>query len=234
MKNKVKVGGVVEYLVGGIFFFTGVGLLIGAIIAFVSNQNFKETSKEIEAIISEITSYRDSDGDKDHDVWVTYRVDGREYTEEISFYSSSMYEGKAIDILVDMNYPTRIRSVSGNTFVVWFLGGMGLVFTLVGGCVLLVPLDRKNKTKKLLESGHYVYATVTGGYMNTHIEVNGRNPYRLECEYEDVFSGVTHKFKSENIWVDPMPYVGREIRVYCNRDFSGSYYVDIDSLHMCI
>ena len=234
MKKDVKVGGIVEYLVGGIFCFVGICMLVGGIIAFVSNRNFKQNASEVEGVITDIRTRYDSDGDSHHDVWVTYTVDGREYTEEIHFYSSSMYEGKTIKVLVDRNYPTRVRSADGNIFLVAFLGGMGLIFAFAGGCVLLVPVSRKAKRKKIIEAGYYVYAQVTGGHLNTHIEVNGRSPYKLECKYEDVFSGVTHIFKSENIWVDPQPYVGREIKVYCNRDFSGYYYVDIDSLHMCM
>lgn len=234
MKSNVKVGGLVEKICGGVFFAVGLGMLIGAVAVFISNQNFKQTAREIEAVIADISTHYDSDGESHYDVWVTYEVEGREYTEEISFYSSGMYEGKVMDILVDRDYPTRIRSVSGSIFVVAILGGMGLTFALAGGCTLMVPIRRKAKMKTMIESGYYVYATVTGGFMCYNYTVNNRHPYKLECKYEDVFSGVTHMFTSEHIWADPQPYVGREIKVHCNRDFSGDYYVDIDSLHMCM
>ncbi len=230
MKRNVKVGGFVEYIFGGIFFAVGIGMLIGAVVAFLSNQNFKQSAREIEGVISQIGTHYDSDGDSHHDVWVTYEVDGREYTEEISFYSSSMFEGKAIEILVDNMYPTRIRSVSGSLFVVLLLGGMGLIFSVVGGSALLGPLRRRAKVKKVIAAGHYVYAEVTGSFLCRNYTVNNRHPFKLECNYEDVFSGINHMFTSDHIWTDPQAYVGRQVKVYCNRDFTGPYYVDIESL----
>lgn len=230
MSKNVKVGGAVEFICGGVFFFVGIGLLVGAVIAFVSNQNFKENAKAIEGVITEINTHYDSDGDSHHDVWVTYSVDGREYTEEISFYSSSMFEGKAIEILVDNMYPTRIRSTSGSIFLVLILGGMGLVFGLVGGITLMIPVRRKAKAKKMIEAGYYVYAEVTGGFVCYNYTLNGRHPFKLECKYEDVFSGISHMFTSEYMWTDPQVFVGRQVKVYCNRDFNGPHYVDLDSL----
>lgn len=230
MKKNIKVGGAVEFICGGVFFFVGLCMLLGGVAAFISNQNFKQSAREIEGIITEINTHYDSDGDSHHDVWVTYSVDGREYTEEISFYSSSMFEGKPIEILVDNMYPTRIRSTSGSLFVVLILGGMGLVFALVGGGTLLVPLRRRAKVKKVIEAGHYVYAEVTGGFLCRNYTVNNRHPFKLECKYEDVFSGINHMFTSDHIWTDPNMYVGRQIKVYCSQDFTGPYYVDMDSL----
>lgn len=230
MKRNVKVGGFVEYMVGGIFLFTGICMLIGGIAAFIFNQNFKQGAREVEGVITDIKTHYDMDGDSHRDVWVTYTVDGREYTEEINFYSSSMYEGKEIELLVDMMYPTRIQSTSGSLFLVLMLGGMGLIFALAGSCVMLVPLRKKENMKKLIAAGYYVYAEVTGGFVCHNYTVNNRHPYKLECKYEDVFSGISHMFTSDYIWDDPQMYVGRQIKVYCNREFSGEYYVDIDDL----
>mgnify|MGYP006874832304 CR=1 FL=1 len=46
MRKNIKVGGAVEFICGGVFFFVGIGLLVGAVIAFISNQNFKENASE--------------------------------------------------------------------------------------------------------------------------------------------------------------------------------------------
>lgn len=234
MRSNVKVGGIVEKVCGGVFLAVGIGMIIGAIVAAMFGQKFKETAREIQGVIAEIDKWYDDDGESHYDVWVTYEMEGREYTEEISFYSSGMYEGKPIDILVDMNYPTRIRSVDGSIFLVAILGGMGLIFAVAGGTVFAIPILRNAKIKKVKEGGYYVYAQVTGGFVCNNYTVNNRHPYKMECKYEDVFSGITHMFTSEHIWVDPQPYVGREVKVYCNRDFNGDYYVDVDSLHMCM
>lgn len=230
MKGKFSKDSAFELIFGGVFFFVGTCLLAGGIVSYVLHQNFRQIATEVQAVIADIQTHVGMDGDMEHDVWVTYEREGREYTEEINFYSSSMYKGKEITVLVDMNNPNRVRSVRGNIFLISILSGLGIVFATVGGVVLLIPVFRSARKKKAIAAGYYVYATVTGGKLNTHIAINNQNPYRLECEYTDVFSGVTHKFSSDYIWEDPEVYVGREVKVYCNRDFSGYYYVDVDSL----
>lgn len=225
-----KRGNIVESICGGVFLFVGICMLFGSVAAFISNQKFKEIAVEVQGVITEIRTYYDSDDEAHHDVWVAYSMNGSNYNEEINFYSSSMYEGKEIDLLVDPSYPTRVRSVSGNVFLVCILGGMGLIFSGVGGGVFGVRIHKANKRKRLIAQEHYVYAQVTGGYMCHNYSVNGRHPYKLECKYEDVFSGITHIFESDYIWEDPQFYEGREVKVFCQSDFNGDYYVDLESL----
>ena len=71
---------------------------------------------------------------------------------------------------------------------------------------------------------------ITEAFICRNYTVNGRHPYKLECKYEDVFSGITHMFSSDYVWENPQAYIGRQVKVYCNRDFTGPYYVDLDSL----
>ena len=227
MKNP---GHIIPVVMGMIFFLVGLGLVFGGVKYTISTKEKISESEVIMGEITEINTWYDSDGDSHHDVFVEYEYDGKEYDRELNSYSSSMYEGKEIELLVDMMYPTRVRSTSGSTFLVLILGGMGILFAAVGGGVMLGPVRKKAKMKKMIAAGYYVYAEVTGGYLCRNYTVNGRHPYKMECKYEDVFSGITHMFHSDYIWEDPQMYMGRQVKVYCNRDFSGEYYVDVDSL----
>lgn len=228
-----KRGNAVEHICGGVFLLVGIIMLIVGIAFFASNQKFKESAMEVTGVITDITKHYDSDGDAHHDVWVEYSINGSSYNEEINFYSSSMYEGKEINLLVDPVYPTRVHSVGGDVFFVCMFGGMGLIFSCIGGSVFYAGIRKRNKRNRLIAQGHSVFAQVTGGYMCHNYSVNGRHPYKLECKYEDIYSGITHIFESDYLWEDPQFYVGREVIVFCESDFNGDYYVDLESLTVC-
>ena len=61
-------------VIGAVFFVIGI---------FICILMFNTKGKiETTGVITEITSYRDSDGDRRHNVYVAYEVDGREYESE--------------------------------------------------------------------------------------------------------------------------------------------------------
>ena len=88
-------------LFGGIFALVGLGLLIGGIIWFTSTKKFISNADVVSATITEIDTYRDRDGDYHHSVFVAYEYAGRNYDVYLPEYSSSMYEGKKINVYVD-------------------------------------------------------------------------------------------------------------------------------------
>ncbi len=55
-------------------------LLVGiGIILLLSGGRFRQRAVEVDAVINEIQSYRDSDGDYCHRVYVNYTYGGKEY-----------------------------------------------------------------------------------------------------------------------------------------------------------
>jgi hypothetical protein len=107
---------------------------------------------------------------------------------------------------------------------------IGGVFTIIGVSFLLVTLGSKKKKKKLIETGRKYYAEVTGAIINYRIQVNRRNPYRLDCRYIDEFTGVTYLYRSENVWENPDQYIGLQVPVYVNPNKPKEYYVAVDEL----
>ena len=107
---------------------------------------------------------------------------------------------------------------------------IGGVFTIIGVSFLLVTLGSEKKKKKLIETGRKYYAEVTGAIINYRVQVNRKNPYRLDCRYVDEFTGVTYLYRSENVWDNPDQYIGLQVPVYVNPNKPKEYYVAIDDL----
>ena len=88
------------------FGLIGVGLIIGGFIYMGSSLRFQSIAVEVSGTITNITTRVDSDGDTHHTVLVSYSYGGRDFDNvHLSFYSSSMYEGKEIPLLVDPGNP---------------------------------------------------------------------------------------------------------------------------------
>ena len=68
--------------VDGVFLAVGIGMIIGAIVAAMFGQKFKETAREIQGVIAEIDTWYDDDGESHYDVWVTYECGQIEIYEE--------------------------------------------------------------------------------------------------------------------------------------------------------
>lgn len=90
-------------------------------------QEVKPRIETIDATISRIETYTDSDGDTQHTVYVDYRYGGKTYKDvELSRYSSSMDEGDEITVELDPKNPEELASSPLGSLIV------GIVFTLVG------------------------------------------------------------------------------------------------------
>ena len=109
-------------------------------------------------------------------------------------------------------------------------GSMGAIWLLVGiGFLIFVGIKDKKK-KELIQNGNMIYAEVTGGSEVFNVQVNGRHPWKLECKYEDPFSGEIYLYSSRNVFLDPYLYIGQQIAVYVDKNDPSKYYVDIQSL----
>ena len=224
MKRKA---GSADKMVGIIFAAIGIFFVIVSIAMSGMTKRFAERADKIMATISDIETYRDSDGDRHHRVTVTYVKDGEWHEVKLSNYNSSMDEGDEIEILVD---GTRAISASGTSSGFAIMGAVGALFAGIGIALAASSVLRKRKQRKIMENGNMIWAEVTGGVLCRNVSVNGRHPYKLDCKYEDVFSGSIYMFRSDYLWEDPELYVGRQIKVYTNPNAMNEYYVDVDSL----
>lgn len=222
-KNKIV------YVIFGIFSMVGIGLLIGGICSGIYFANFKSEAVKITGEITEIREAYDSDDGIEYQAYVSYSYDGKDYENvPLNSYSSSMYEGKEIELLCDPEHPGRVMVGSLGIILPAVLGGMGIIFTLVGIIPLIVMMRKKKKQKEVLERGYVIQATVTDIQQNRNYSVNGRHPYVIYCSYKDMGQDVTYKFKSENLWTDPTGVLppGSTVGVYVMPNDYSRYYVD--------
>lgn len=62
---------------------------------------------------------------------------------------------------------------------------------------------------------------------NGSVAVNGVNPFFLECHYQNPATGQTHVFRSENLPYYPAELIGKEVKIYVDRENFSHYYVDV-------
>ncbi|MBR4083329.1 MAG: DUF3592 domain-containing protein [Lachnospiraceae bacterium] len=221
-----------DYLIFGIFGLVGVIFLIVCTFLTISGKKFDETAVEVSGTIMTIESYRDSDGDRHHRVYVDYEYQGRKYKDvRLNSYNSSMREGKEIILKLDPDNPEKVRTLHGNLIASVIMGGMGLIFVLVGIIPTVLGIRKDRRNKKLREQGRYIYAIVERIDINYSYSLNGRHPFVVYCNYQDEFSGVLYRFMSDNIWTDPYPILqqGSEVRVYVDGQDYSKYHVDVES-----
>ena len=212
-----------------IFGLIGVGLIIGGFVYMSSSLRFQSIAVEVSGTITNITTRVDSDGDTHHSVLVSYSYGGRDFNNvHLSFYSSSMYEGKVIPLLVDPGNPGHMTSKSGDTFGYMMLLGMGLIFSLVGFIPLGGMLASSQRDKKLVENGKLLQATVERIDLNHSVTYNGRHPYLIFCTYWDAYQDVTYRFKSKNLMQEPGCAPGDPIKVYVNPKDYSKYIVYVE------
>ena len=91
-----------------VFAVIGVGMLIGSFSILNMETSAMDGAEEITAYITDIQIHRDSDGDVDHDVFVTYEYDGVTYEDQkITSYSSDMYIGEELILFYNPLRPTQ-------------------------------------------------------------------------------------------------------------------------------
>jgi len=208
--------------IGGIF------LIIGLIV--VGNIFNYENTSETTAIITEISSH----GSKDHEVYVSYAVGGREYESRLNRYSSDFYEGKKIDIYYDRDDPQKIGMKSLDLLFLMF-PGFGLVFLIIGGTGIAVRVCRKKTEKKLRENGNLIYANYVETVLNGRYTVNRtQHPYNVICEWNNPEDGKKYRLKSKNIWVNPERMINEKniktFSVYMDPENKKRYFIDVDFL----
>lgn len=224
--NKIENFIWISFLVIGLIF-----LIVGIIICI---NTFDYTDKiETTGVITEITSYRNRDGDTIHNVYVKYEINGKQYESKLNSYSSNFYEGKEIKIYYEKDNIGNIGVKSLDLMSLMF-PGFGIIFSSIGGISLFVQLRKKKLEKLLKESGTRINAYYVETVINTSYSVNNNHPYNIICEWNNPMDNKKYIFKSENIWVNPESIITERnittFPVYIDMNNKKKYVVDIDEL----
>ncbi len=210
-----------EKIVGISFMSAAVLMVVIALICAMFSIKFQKESEKLTGIITELHG---------KGIEVSYTYNGRQYETYLSEYSSSMRAGDSIELYVSRDNPENVRTEMLLFLPTFILSVVGTPFLIIGAVFFLIVWRKNRKKKDLLQNGRVVEAVVTGGRINYNMRVNGRNPWKLECKYEDTCTGATYLYSSYNIWKDPLLYIGQIVKVYVDRENPRKYYVDVNSL----
>lgn len=111
----------------------------------------------------------------------------------------------------------------------YIFGGIGLLFFLIGLPFLIVAIRKRNNMKMLLERGAQAEGVIKDVVRNLQVTVNGRHPFRAECEVTDPVTGEKYLYSSGNVMKKIDYLVGSRVTVYYDPDDRKKYYVDIES-----
>lgn len=226
---------------GLVFVLVGLGLLAGAGVAAWLEVEFRrqavETDGRVVAMLSRTGSSSGSGGQSTTytPVFAFRLPDGKEIRVEAGFSSSPpcCRVGEAIRVRYDPARPDRAQMVSfmSSWFVAALLGGMGAVFTLVGG--LAVAFLRSPASPPLAQGAEraMVLAVPLVG-MRRDAAADGPR-WVLQARWADPRSGLQRMFESEPLPFDPVPQMREMTHVQVAFDPSlanGPYRMDLSFL----
>ncbi|MBN7771627.1 DUF3592 domain-containing protein [Marinobacter daepoensis] len=227
----MKTLNILKYL----FALIGAGLLVGAFMSYNSTASFIERSTEAWGTVVDLERSRSSDSTTYYPVVVFEDVMG----QQIEFRSRSgsnppaFSRGETVSVFYESSEPESARINS--FFSLWglsvILGGLGLVFGAIGGGMVLFGLLKGRSKAYLKDHGTEVLATFSSVERNTALTVNGRNPFRIICQWQHPQTGELHVFRSENLWFDPSQHIHQEtVPVLVDEANLKRYWVDTSFL----
>jgi len=196
------------------FTLIGAAMLFGAFASYNSTSSFIERATETKGTVIDLVASRSSDSTSYYPVVVFEDASGR----QIKFQSGSgsnppsFNRGERVSVLYEPAAPesARINSFFSLWGVAVIVGGMGLVFGLVGGGMVLFGILKGRSKAYLEEHGTEVLAKFASVEQNTSLTVNGRNPFRIVCQWQHPQTGELHMFRSDNLWFDPSDHIQQE------------------------
>ena len=127
----------------GVFICMGIFFLVANILIMVPSMKFRKTAQEVTGKIVEIKQKRLGGGRYIRTVYVDFTYEGKKYEKvQMNQYSNGMKVGEKLDLLIDPNNPTEVRTVDGDR-------NGGILLTIVGVISLAIGiLPRVLKRKK--------------------------------------------------------------------------------------
>lgn len=137
----------VERMISIIFGIISIVMIIVSFFITKSAIKFNSKAVEVDAVIDNIEMHTTGHGKNrrtSHDVFVEYEYEGNYYYDvKLSFYSSSMYMGKTITVLIDPDNPRHAQAKSGMFFGPILVSVMGVIFLIVS--VILFGVGKKKR-----------------------------------------------------------------------------------------
>lgn len=218
-----------------VFTLIGLGMLVGAYAIYSSTNSFIDRAVETEGEVVDLILSRSSDSNAYYPVVVFRDTSGREVEFQSSTGSNpaSYSRGERVSVLYESSSPEGARINS--FFSLWggaiIVGGLGLIFSLIGGGILLFGVMKGRSKAYLQKNGVEVPASVQSVEQNTGVVINGRSPFRIVCQWQHPQTKEIHVFHSENLWFDPSDYINHDtLAVLVDEGNLKKYWVDTSFL----
>ena len=225
-------------IIRNVFLVLGIGLLAGTIAMLMSTESFLHRAATVTGtVIGNDVTIDSQDGSTSYHPRFEFQTpDGRNVVVRSSTGSNppSFSEGDAVTVLYEPQSPekAKIRSFAQLWLGTLILGIFGVVFTAIGGGILLYGRLKNQTRTKLQETGQQIIAQVKSVGRNGSVEVNGVMPYRITAQWLDSSSGKVYLFHSDNIWFDPEQWIsaGKSVNVWIDPKDPRRYSMDIGFL----
>lgn len=226
----------IKNIVFTIFFVAGILFLLGTALTLYSGMDMAKKGVETTGVITDLDVSISDDKSKSYFPIIEFTTQDNQKIEFRSSMGSSSYRGsigQSIDVLYDPADPhdAVINSLFGVYGLSIIFGIFGGVFTLIGGIPFAFGMVGKKKNTRLLREGTPIQVKISGVEENTMIQINKQSPYQIIADVHDKSSNTIKRYKSENIYFDPSPYIDREtVTIYLDKNNTKKYYMDVSFL----
>ena len=225
-----------------VFAVIGIVLLMAGAMTYNSTRNFiagaSEAQGKVVDLVLERTDNRNSSRSKSS-VYKPVVVFTTADNEVINFISSvgsnppSHSKGEVVNILYNQSkpYEARIDSFLDLWFMTSILTGIGAVFFLIGGGMVLFGMLRQRKNDDLRQTGIRVLANFQRVENASSHRSNRPSSFRIVSQWVNPATSDLHVFKSENLSFDPTDHINSDqITVFIEKNNPKNYYVDTSFL----
>lgn len=212
-------GGILSYL----FLLIGIGLLAGAGYLYSNTSEFVANARRAPGTVVALRSGAPE---------VKFRAhDGREiqFTSSVSSKPPSYRVGETVEVLYRQERPedAEVNGLVTLWLGVMILGGLGSVFSLIGGG-LVFALGRKVGNPGLKLTGMSIQTDFQGVERDSE---GGRHAFQVVTQWKNPATGEIHLFHSDPLWYDPTAHIKTgKITVYIERGNPEKYFMDISFL----
>ncbi|QDH79612.1 DUF3592 domain-containing protein [Echinicola soli] len=222
-------------IISVVFATIGMALLVVAFMSYQSTNDWlDEAMKTDGTVIAFQSSY--SDGTTLYRPVIQFEDKGG---NNVIFHSSTASsppaysKGENVTVLYPESNPNEAK-IEG-FFSLWgmvvIVGGIGMVFFLVGGGIIFSVKRKSNTDKWLRRNGNSIDTAFQGVILDTSLTVNGRHPFRILSQWQDPTTSEVHVFKSNSLWFDPSQFIDQKnIKVFIGWDNPKKYYMDVSFL----
>lgn len=218
--------------IGAVFLVVGVGMLAGAAFAERSARQFETEAIAASGTVIDLSRRSSDDGYTYAPVveWFDGAGTRHEFVGSVASSPPSYEVGESVAVRYRAGQPgrARIADFANRYLLPLIFGGLGAVFAVVGGGIVVFFVRNRRRIAGLKTAGVPIQAKFLESWRDTSIAVNGRHPWRVAAQATHPATGKLCRFESGPVWVDPAAALaGRTVRVLIDPHDPDSHHVDL-------